>query len=517
MPASAVKKAAKKRTAPRPETTLGRRECEARGLDYAETFRGHFILGEAGADAPDDWTAAQIGGWTLAHCPSLELRRITGPNGQVLALVLGVTLLPDGTPMPAEHAIEKTSFAAIEAEIESLAGRYVAIACTGGKCRLYVDPACSLVPFYDPDGRRVASCVPLVLDRAVQDNPDLPLEEHRARRGTFYLFGDTVDAHVRRMLANHYLDLARFEPVRHWPKPDTDLTPAESGADILDEIMELLRGHMEGLIRTYKCAFPITGGGDSRILLAAASNVLDDVGRFFVHVKNQASAVDSILATAIAERLNVPLQIISRASPRVRGAYDAERLAKLAAMEELRTSYQSVPNGKTLIVHDAAPDSDLILRGGLVEMTRLNKWRPQWGEVTPERGIRALPRPQPMDDEFANANVARYAAWMDGLPKGAQSAAVDLGHCELWLPTTLHTGFAGPLKHFMMHPFNDRRILQRTMRLSHRFRKSGRPQNYIMRNYLPELRHVPYAGRGFSTALSEATGGVDILKVIGRR
>ena len=50
----------------------------------------------------------------------------------------------------------------------------------------------------------------------------------------------------------------------------------------------------------------------------------------------------------------------------------AEQLAALRAQVRLRTSYQTQFDDSTYIVHMLAPKADLVLRGGLVEMTRAN-------------------------------------------------------------------------------------------------------------------------------------------------
>lgn len=66
--------------------------------------------------------------------------------------------------------------------------------------------------------------------------------------------------------------------------------------------------------------------------------------------------------------------------------------------------------------------------------------------------------------------------------------------------------------HFMMNPYNDRLILRETARLSHQFRRAGRPQRYIVRNYLPEIRDVPYAGKELLHNLNHPQEGQTVFQ-----
>lgn len=498
-------------------TPLAASLCDELGLDFGEAMERQFVIAERLPELPAGWSRTALGPWQVAHCPKLARTAIGPEAGPAVALILGVAVTPGGEVLSGRLARSFAGWREAEAFFEDLAGRFLVLAQFGGETRLYVDPSCGLVPFYDPGTRRIASCVPLALSRPLEDNPWLPLAQYRSAPNQFYLFGETADARVRRMLGNHYLDLGDFSQHRHYPKPDFQFDEGRNNADRLEEMIALLSVQMGALIRGFRCALPITGGGDSRILLATAAEHLGEVAEFYCHVNHYASMLDSIVATSVAEAADVPLRIVNVTAPVHESRLSAERCAALREMIALRTSFQMRPEDKVIRVHEQAPDAELTLRGGLVEMTRSNKWPKRPAEITPKNGVIALARPLKMPEAYIEAATPAYAEWLDGLPPGARPRAYDFGHAELWMPTmgnTVYNGFSRPN---MLNPFNSRRILHLTAELPPFFRKSSRPQRYILRRCMPDLRRIPYANRSLGEALNEAQETRDLVKAMGRK
>ncbi len=498
------------------ETTLGEKECKSNGLDFAETFVRQFIIAETPIKIPAHWRSVQLGCWMILHCPLLQCQSLVDLQGRTVGVVLGIANQSDGSAVTDGHKLTGRDIDAFERQVEEFSGRFVTLLRCGEKFRLYSDPSSSFVSYFDPVARRIASCLPLLLTRELKPNKNVALDKVLDGTGSYFFFGQTADEACSRLIANHYLDLESFHTVRHWPRDETEFgEPANNGA-ALEEIMALLTAQMEGLIRSYHCAFPITGGSDSRILIAASRAVLGDVGRFFIHCNNQASRIDSISAVAIAEKLNVPLQILSTSSPRVLAEIEQLDLEKIRAMIRLRCSYQYTPSDRVIAVHEIAPKADLILRGGLVEMTRSNKWKTPGIAITAERGLKALPAPRRLDPDFFNLSLPAYSDWMSTLPALAKQRAVDLGHCEQWLPATANVTYSAWSNHFYINPYNSRRILQLTSQLTYHFRRVGRPQRVIMRRYMRELLNVPYKGQINQRAEEELGAPGKLLRISGR-
>ncbi|CTQ49009.1 hypothetical protein [Jannaschia donghaensis] len=486
---------------------LGARICSDEDLPYGETFLRQFVIDTRPVAVPSNWRHATLGARTLWHCPELPLMRLVDDAGEVVGLVLGIALIA-GAGMVADGTRVPCTPDALERWIENVAGRYIVLTDN----RLYVDPSCSLTPFFDPTTGRIAASVPLAIDRPLADSPDLPLSLFRAERGRYYFFGDTVDATVQRMMANHYLDLSQYRQVRHWPRDDTDFTQPASHSDQVDAICDRLTQVLEVLIGSNRCALPITGGQDSRFLLGCCHHRLSDLASLYCWVRNEATFVDALLAETIAERLQHPLLTISCAGPTAEAIGDAD-VERIARMIDLRSSFQYAPDARSIRAHQMAPPGDLILRGGLIELMRANKWRVAWGtQVTPELGLRALSMPTLQPDDFKARSEPRYGAWLDGLPEAAKTRAADLGHCEIWMPTTQSMISAGYANRTIVYGANDRELLRMIMCMTYPVRRGNRPQRQMERWRLPMLQGVPYRDR----TLSKAVHGSGLFEKLGR-
>ncbi len=500
-----------------PKETLGARLCSDLDLEFDETFQRQFVFADTLPALPDHWTRSVLGTWTLAHCPRLGATEINRTDGSNAGVILGVALTADGTALKGRVSADLKDWQEAESFAESLAGRFVAFLSVGGEVRVYVDPSCSLVPFYDAETRVVGSCLPLVLTRQVEDNPWLPKAQYDSAPNQFYLFGQTADARARRMLGNHYLDLSDFTQHRHYPKPDYELDEDRPRSDVLDDLIGLLEAQMKGLITNYRCSLPLTGGGDSRILFACSKDWHHQVAEFYTHVNHYNSVLDSMVAQSMAEAGNVPLRITNVLVPKMHEELSPERCGQLREMIALRSSFQMRPDDKTIRAHEQAPEAELTLRGGLVEMTRSNKWPKGAVEITPRSGTIALARPLQMPQGFIEAATPLYGEWLDGLPEGSRPRAFDFGHVELWMPTMGNTVYNGFQRPFMMNPFNSRRILHLTASLPPHFRKVGRPQRYIVRSCFPDLARLPYSGNRMGTDLMGAENIRDLFARLGRK
>src|SRR5690606_36879097 len=113
----------------------------------------------------------------------------------------------------------------------------------------------------------------------------------------------------RRLFANHYLDLDSFAPVRHWPRPDTDLATRQDEAavgTIMDEITGRLGMVFGEILRRETCMVPLSGGRDSRCLIATALDDLPRARTLFAWRFHRMSSRDAAIGRQIAESLGLP-------------------------------------------------------------------------------------------------------------------------------------------------------------------------------------------------------------------
>jgi asparagine synthetase B (glutamine-hydrolysing) len=112
---------------------------------------------------------------------------------------------------------------------------------------------------------------------------------------------------VRRQFANHYLDLTTFQQVRHWPKEDTDLTTRDDPADI-SEIMDKITARLSTvfceILRKKTCIVPLSGGRDSRCLVACGMPEIHRASTLFAWRFHRMSKWDTEIGSEIAESLD---------------------------------------------------------------------------------------------------------------------------------------------------------------------------------------------------------------------
>jgi len=482
--------------------SAGVRVCAERGWDFAEVFRHQFRLSRDTQALCDDWLTLRLGRWVLHHCPDLPRTEILGALGERLAVVLGVAVDGEGRLLR-DHAMPGGvgGIDALERYIEGLAGRFLVIVTGFDVERVYFDPSGGLSAVYAPTEGAVASSLHVLLQREIEPNPDVSAEAVRRREAQF-LLGEAADRHTRRIRANHYLDLASFQMVRHWPRPDASFD--EDGlprAALIEGIAGRLAQIMEALSADQVTALPLSGGTDSRILLAAARGCLDRIGHFYVHDIYKVTEFDRLAATRLARELGLPLQVLHRATDGF-DRLDDGRIAELRDKMVFRTSlsFDGIDDATVRAVA-CAPPADLVLRGNLAEMTRANKWsRDLAGKVvTPEQGLMFLTG-RTVDDlrrEWPSGRFealrAGYEDWSRGLPGPAWRRLPDLAHVEVFAPAAPNNAYYAFDRSFYMNPFNDRGILHLTMRAEPLARMRREIVDGLIARLLPEISRLPYA------------------------
>jgi len=492
---------------------LAETRCRAEGWSFAEVFAGQYLITRDGAPGLAGWRRLKLGAWVLQHCPRLPVTRIKLTGGQIAGAVIGYAIAPDGAVLDdlwqPDLALKDPDLAdRLERMIEALAGRYTVLISLKGRERVYPDPACALGPVYHAEAGRVAASTTLALDRPIQDTPEVPAER-LASGASRLLFGLTRDAEVRRMRPNHYLDLAQMTERRHWPRDDTPLVAEDTRQpELTDAIAAKLGQNMRALIGRFPTALPITGGSDSRLLLAGARDVLDRVDRFYIYQTNWANAHDCVLAQALAERLSLPLQVIARKAPRVARALEAEALDRVCAQRVLRNGDErDTSDPRSFRAMELVPAEALILRGNVAEMTRALRWHPRVFD-DPHDTAFALAKLE-VRPETAGALYPmwqqRFLAWKAALPRHALPRIYDFLHCELWLPHTNSVVYMADTRHVMINPFNDRALIHMTLQISPKMRRNRRVIRRIMRRVLPEAKDIQFTVDYVRDQLTEET------------
>lgn len=480
--------------------TLARASCEENGWAFPETFWHQYLITPASEAKVDGWVDEDLGGWRVNSCPDLPKTLLKLGDGTVAGVVLGFAISTDGQMLDGSYKLPVKArttdkMADAERHVAQLAGRYVVLLCIGDEARVYPDPACSLGPVYSPVSRRLAASTTLVINRKLRDNPEVPAADV-ARGAAYYRFGHTADAEVRRARSNHYIDLSDFSLHRHWPLPETEFDLGDAPISALaGEIAAKLARNMAALAGRYPCALPVTGGTDSRILLASAVDIFDQIDRFFVYYASWSSSNDCILARQIAEALALPLQVVARDAPSFAKAITRHDLQTVLAKRRLRNGLEpDTADPRSVQAMELVPERHLVLRGNVCEMTRALRWaRPVFDDPhRTEHALNSLLLKKPQMGDRYGYWEDRFLQWKATLPDNALPRIYDLVHTELWLPHTNSLVYTAETRVSMINPFNDRRLIAATMRVPAVARKRGRLVNQIVRKRLPEISNIPY-------------------------
>ncbi|WP_294621232.1 hypothetical protein [uncultured Roseovarius sp.] len=469
---------------------LAQIKAQASDRDFAELFRNQYVLDPHSNVRFPGWSSKSLNGWTLHHGFALRVLEILDKNKTQVGFLLGHALYADSglvrDCLTITSGIEDAGFwPSVEAQISELSGRYLAIIVTPRFQRILPDPVSDIPVIYNPEMSRVGSSLGLVLTRPIRRNPLFDPRNVLTGKQTLS-FGQTLDNEVFRCLPNHFLDLSDFSSHRFWPREDTVLTvaPRRVRRNIV-EITERLSAHMASWISEFKCAMPVTGGKDSRALLACSQEHLGEITQFFAHRFNNNTRRDAITGQQIMAELGYPFEhyfrrdasLRQRADMRLKMGWSGYR-GELGALHAL----------------ESYPEDYIILRGNIMELIRANQYRGDrlHGEVHIAHGIRRTGAPEGEVHREIGKWQDLYMAWYDTLPSAAQARPYDFGFIEHLLPNTQASYFTAMHRGPFINPFNDRRLIQLAISIPPDIRYRKNLYEEIILRRAPDLMNIPF-------------------------
>ena len=348
--------------------------------------------------------------------------------------------------------------------------------------RLYTDYATALSIVYDPGKKLFASSAALMFE---DDEYDARLLRDRVRRivlseGKQGWICGTLTAHqgLFRLLPNHYLDLESFTQHRFWPREDDfplwmDFEEAARicAADI--------RSYVEAAVSQFDISVALTAGYDSRIVLAAARNVVDQVEAYTLH--HRTLNIDAVLAPEIAGHLGVRHRLIP--------------LTQTSEEEKLWWDH-CVGHCVKEVSRDIFPSLKLIpgnlnLSGICGETGRNRLYQKDWRTIN-DRKLKAKTvlwrLALPSDPEL----VENVQNWLDELSWLAPSAVLDLAHVELKIGSwCMGQGPAQKAILPVMMPLGQRRVQDAMIRVNPAAKDNGALFHRIGELNWPEAMAFP--------------------------
>jgi hypothetical protein len=432
------------------------------------SFKGQFILtSDQTITPPQNWKITELPPYNLYSDLSLPLIEIVSQENYRLGWLIGYPInTADSILIQDKLALKLNDsstldFDAIESQLYSLGGRFVAIISTASGSRLYLDPSGSLSAVYSSESPTVASTPDLLLKTSqlsLHSQPFLEtLKSAKSSSGTWYPCGFTPLENVKVLLPNHFLDLHSFQTKRHYPKNNIQPTATWTESENLaTEIAKYVANNIHAIANNYPLNLSLTAGKDSRMLLACSRHILHQLS--FSTVYTTTEDVDFIIAEALADAFKLNLKKVPRIQ---RDLLDSD-LDKVA------------------------------LTGFAGEVGRGFYWRKgdkQTTQLHPEDLLKRLQYPGDSDLFLKEAEL-----WLSDISHLNPFFILDLMYIEHRLGCCMGQvmySYDQRFK-FSLYPINHRQIFEAMFRLGISYKKKGFIANGVCQSQWAELLDIPF-------------------------
>lgn len=305
-----------------------RRYAEAGGFD------GQFHLAAAsGHEAPAGFLRRRLGSWVLATHPGLPVCEIRSADDSLVGWLVGWAIADAGVLIEeiwrVPLACDAPDAEAFERHLYSVGGRYACVLVTRTVARLYLDPAGTLAAVYALEEKVVASTTGLLAHGAASGAYYGGYSDWRPGFNQFFAAGTTSNARMGRLMPNHYLDLNRWCPVRHWlAEPIPRVSAGEVGG-VVEAIWRRLQKQTLAVVRRYPTYLTLTAGVETRSMLACCRGSVGEVSFVTFSRGSGGALIDGRVAAALARRFGLRHQAVPKAKApgvgqeyRIRIGYD---------------------------------------------------------------------------------------------------------------------------------------------------------------------------------------------------
>ena len=376
---------------------------------------------------PGSYDLVSLSHTWLAYDRRLRLTQLRDRDGQLFAVVVGFPYSDFGDAfLPAgEVAIPIVINSVDDLErlaIPKLAGLYVLFTAGSLPPRVYMDHGGSFPLVYSAEDRRAASSPALLLDEK-QYHHRFRRELHEQlieREGGGGWISGALTAHedVRRVLPNHYLDLASWKAHRFWPRAGDFRHWLELGDGA--RLAAAALGRFSGAAtKDFQVAVTMTAGFDSRLLLAGCRDVASEC-EFFTLAAPGAD-LDMSVSQALARRFGLNHRVMP-----LRQATDLE----IATWDRMVGDCMREAPRQTHVTLRDLNGRDAVFTGMYGEVGRCRLYRQDFRSINEgaidERFIldRLTLPPQP-------ELLADVAEWLAALAGQPNSVILDLAFLEL--------------------------------------------------------------------------------------
>ena len=283
-----------------------------------------FLLAQMPFTELPDWRHIEYLGWWLSLAPEVPLIKIQDCNGSTIGLIIGWCiwrgrLLQEGDTI---RSLEQTE--GIAKEYEEWGGRFVYFLEHKKQLAAITDAAGMMSLVYSEEKRILAS-TPAVMQRfgTLEHDEKMCRAFSGGKPEKWFPFGITPYRGVRRLLPNHRLTLQDWRNERFFPRPDGEGLRGDPQVDIdsvARSIAQWVRENIKALVEAGHNVAHLTGGFDSRMVLAASRDYVPDMRFQTVSMPDKRVRLDCHIAAGIARKFDLDyraLQFLPPSEPEV--------------------------------------------------------------------------------------------------------------------------------------------------------------------------------------------------------
>ena len=462
---------------------------------FADKFRYQYVISRS-TEVIDGFQEHRLGDLKLYSGKELPIRELMDVSGSKVGYLLGIAVgmnapeTPNTLTLPFEKSV-KDFWTRFENWLDDAAGRYAFVVNPSDGPRLYTDPVGMIGAVYNSEDGYVASSPMLAIKRPLRPNPKFDFDVIRNRAGKLTLF-HTADEDVKRLNPSYYLDLNTLEPSRFWPRNVSFKPEPENPIDIYEEIITTARANIGAIAKDYRCSLPVSGGMDSRLLLAFAGPHLDKIDQFYTHINNYSTRRDAAIAQELCNLCKVEHDVHDR---RHFGIGPREVRLNQRAHELTYGAPASPPVEYRNGVIKGVPDGNVILRGHQTDLLRaVYVFRPQPEWRDPDWQIERLlvvPRAD-FNSTIADRFRDDFVAWQSTLPDTAMDKAADFMFLEVYSNSSIGASFPALWRNFYMSPYNSRRLITLSLQFSEKRRRASEPVFELIEMMNKDFSRVPF-------------------------
>lgn len=241
-------------------------------VDFSD-FPKQWLISQTQPESVISGQADNFGTFHIQTAAAVPIVRLVGADGQDMGRLIG-WVIREETFYRKNDRINLGVGTSAEDVFASLGGRFVMLwKAADGRILFREDSSGNLPSSYCPSSRAIASSVTLldILSPLAQAEDVNAIFAFPQRRG-FLPFGLTSRRGARRLMPNHALDLADFSVRRTWPTAEFCKRPEQTEAEAHAQVQEaakIVQRHMRAILAQGETVLYLSGGHDSRMVLAA--------------------------------------------------------------------------------------------------------------------------------------------------------------------------------------------------------------------------------------------------------